>query len=435
MLPNELLFEIFCYLRAIDIIKAFYPLNFRFDSLIANISIDIDLADESIYTADLKNIIPRFVDQVKTLSVWDTETYNRFKNVYVSIDKCQQLRSLDLLGIGGSCIRDISFKLKFFPLLSSFYIRALSECSLGEMQVLYQAIFNNPTLKTLLITYIKTDEFNDISILNGNNIQKLKVKCAFAEFQKLLTIIPKIKYLMVDVDCSTNQGANVPSNLSLSMPNLIYLSLNAHLMEFVYIEYLLAQLSSLKQLLLELTDYGKFSYTDAWRWEKVLSSINNFDLTLPTAAKPEIKADERTPTKFDNDQEKSCTGQKFSFKELKSRNTYLKQLSDNDPNLSNRYLSLGNIAFERDQIESAHSNYVLALDLERKSQVVDHDRLASMHISLGTVFLELKDYMKSIDHYSEALDLYQNKLHGDNRVKIATVLFEYWRCIFYYTQL
>ncbi|MDZ7261404.1 MAG: tetratricopeptide repeat protein [candidate division KSB1 bacterium] len=82
-----------------------------------------------------------------------------------------------------------------------------------------------------------------------------------------------------------------------------------------------------------------------------------------------------------------------------------------DPEFVPAAINLGNLYYEKGQLEKAHQLYLKALELQPDNHKI--------HFNLGNLYDTFRDYNKAVSHYKKALEL--NPLFGDAHFNLAVV--------------
>lgn len=104
LLPNEILLDVMSYLNGVDIFRAFYGLNTRFNALLyqqcRNFYMDFKSVSKRDFDVICQKHLPLIADQLISLSLWDSpdtpEQISFFLSYVPSFNQLIQLRSLTL---------------------------------------------------------------------------------------------------------------------------------------------------------------------------------------------------------------------------------------------------------------------------------------------------------------------------------------------------
>ncbi|CAF1365042.1 unnamed protein product [Rotaria sordida] len=275
-LSNDLFYEIFDYLDAYDIYKAFSKLNIRFYNLLTfsslPLKINLSKQSESILEHCCRNVIIPNKHRILSLHLNGDSLINNFFT-YCNIDSSfKRLQSIILSGLSDYKLLMILFYLKSLPRLFSLTIE-VDEGYYDSINDIYQLIFHLPCLKYNKISLLDLDESNifiPISINeNFSTIEHLVLNhhCNIDELTSILTHTPHLRYLTCRHPVEIDEIARKETLLTL--PNLTYICFVRCALKFDILEKFMRKISSQLQVW-HLNTYEDAAYLDANRWKRLI---------------------------------------------------------------------------------------------------------------------------------------------------------------------
>jgi hypothetical protein len=271
-LPNELIYLIFKYLNANDILIALSNLNSRFTALLAaytDYKLDFRSVSKDVYDFVCSQIIPSYVQMLYLSN--NRYTYGQIQNFFNRFSLSSfssRLRSLSLKSCLENGSKEIIDQLHLLTKLTvfSFVANAGAEISFDLRRQLVQAIAQLPSLRRCTIKIYNDELIFDIF---GLVFQPLEHLClgisSLDQLVHLCRRAPNLKYLVIDA--VIDEPFNIDDCSSLA--NLTHLSMRtaANMEE---LERLLTKARSLVSLSLVCSN---FECHDGNRWQQILSKI------------------------------------------------------------------------------------------------------------------------------------------------------------------
>jgi hypothetical protein len=214
-LANELLLELFEFLDDVHLIRAFYGLNSRFDSLIfsQHKRLDFDFRHVAKDDFDLicQHYLPSTVDQVNSLHLSnDEETPNlleHFLSYGFSFDRFQSLKSLSIYSICLDTLIIITYPCQYFPNLTHLsIIKLYTDKTRRDFVTLINNIWSLPKL-----THLKfADSHSSDGLLFDLSVVSLSIENIFLGdiylnlhgLYYLLTNTPNLRRLYAKAEAS-----------------------------------------------------------------------------------------------------------------------------------------------------------------------------------------------------------------------------------------
>ncbi|CAF4348154.1 unnamed protein product [Rotaria sp. Silwood2] len=273
-LPNELIYVIFKYLNASDILNALSNLNSHFTALLTiynDYKVDFRSVSKDLYDFVCSQLVPSHVQMLYLSNKRNTYgQIQNFFNRFSLISFSSRLRSLSLKSCLENESKEIIDHLHLLTKLTvlSFVANAGADFNTESRRRLVKAISQLPLLRICTIK-LYSDEliFDDIP---GLVFQSLKYIClgisSLDQLVYLCRCAPNLKRLIVDA--IIDEPLNIDDCSSLA--NLTHLSIRteATMEEF---ERLLSKARSLVSLSLVCSN---FQCHDGNRWQQILSKLH-----------------------------------------------------------------------------------------------------------------------------------------------------------------
>ncbi|CAF4762685.1 unnamed protein product [Rotaria sp. Silwood1] len=274
-LSNELIYEIFDYLDAYDIHKAFSKLNIRFHHLLSfsSFPLKINLSQQSRTTLEdcCRNVIIPNKHRILSLHLHGDSLIDNFFT-YCNVDSSfNRLESVILNGLSDYKLLMILFYLNSLPRLFSLTIEL--EDYYNNISDIYQIIFRLPCLrfyKMSLLDSLETNIFIPISINEKfSTIEHLVLNhdCDLNELTSILSHTPHLRHLTCQNLVEMDEIAK--NEIQLKLPNLTHVSFVRCNVEFDGLENFIKKISSQLQVWY-LNTYWKTAYLDADRWRRLI---------------------------------------------------------------------------------------------------------------------------------------------------------------------
>jgi hypothetical protein len=270
-LPNEIIIECFEYLNAVDIFHSFDQLNYRFNQLIRNIPLYLDIQTiqrlklDQFYKKMFSN--PEIKKQIYSLQLSNKGTYcqiDMFLSDF-SPDQFSNLRSLTLRGVKEDNVSQLKLML---PLLSQLSSLRLINCQ-GEtneiLSILHLCKIHTLTAPKL---FSDTEIIYDISSIINLTI----FICNTDELSQILNNGSRLKYLNVQIvyKCWRNTTENnkySTKHHAIKLNQLVITQFSGVFGELVKI---LKQTPNLKSL--TICSDNNIEMIDADQWQHLISS-------------------------------------------------------------------------------------------------------------------------------------------------------------------
>lgn len=210
-MPNELLWFTFEYLPAIDLFRAFYSLNERFNTILRLVHYRFNLLyiNQNQYKYFQDIVLPNIkYNRVESLHIDD------IANRICSINQYRSLRSLTIHDLHTENIDYLANNV-LFELTQLKYLRLHSEFTLSDSDVnaLTKVIFSEQ-MPSLIYCNLSFQDFGRMTFnhLNAKNktssLKTLVINqwCRLRDFIQLLHFIPNIQHLTVRLFDSMTKG-------------------------------------------------------------------------------------------------------------------------------------------------------------------------------------------------------------------------------------
>jgi hypothetical protein len=275
-LSNELFYEIFEYLNVCQIYEAFYNLNLRFQNIFTYSSqplkIDFCTKSESMLEHCCKQVIIPNKNRIISLRLSSISTMEKFLELIpINSSLLHRLESLILNEIKLDVVLPFLHRLRSLPRLFSLTLQI--DDNLGELETAYQSVFCLPVLKYFKILSKSLDKYWHVwSPINGkyiNSIEHLIIDhaCTINKLCNILSYTPRLCYLNCKSVLTSNPEIR---NVSINLPNLRYLSINNHNVDFDKFETFFKGINSQIHPLRFKTSHS-MHYVNANRWEQLIS--------------------------------------------------------------------------------------------------------------------------------------------------------------------
>ncbi|CAF1052724.1 unnamed protein product [Adineta ricciae] len=275
-LSNELFLEIFDYLDAYHIWKAFTNLNKRFQDLLSSSSLRLKVImksnDQSPGCDDQVNCIVQHKHQLASLSLYDSTFIDQFFQTITCGSFFQRLESVVLENLKPRDLLPILLKLIRVPRLSLLMLTVCNGNAIPDFSNAYRLILGLPMIQYIKLRYLGptpllllrniSDQYSTLKRLN------LDHTCQSADLVYLLSYTPCLSHLR----CRTlKPSQQMNEKLAVSVPYLTYLFLeecDLHFYELeIFIKKLASQLRTFRILRLKDT-----TYLDHERWERLITT-------------------------------------------------------------------------------------------------------------------------------------------------------------------
>ncbi|CAF4225264.1 unnamed protein product [Rotaria sp. Silwood2] len=220
LLPNEILLDLFDYFDGIDLLRAFYGLNFRFNFLLDNqfraYRFNFSFVSKHDFDMICQQHLPRVADRVVCLSLFEHEEtpkqINLFLSYLPSFDKFIQLRSFSLYGIR-SYKRLVKITHECYHLCNLTHLNFYN-CSLEDNQVDFQLLVNNIWSLSKLVHCnfsidIKGEKFFHTPTKKSISLKRLSIygsALKLKEIYRLFEYTDRLKSLSINVEFDDNNN-------------------------------------------------------------------------------------------------------------------------------------------------------------------------------------------------------------------------------------
>jgi hypothetical protein len=276
-LPNELFYEFFDYLDGCDIHKAFSDLNIRFQNLLTNslLPLNINLSSKSYSTLEqrCRHVIIPNKHRIISLHLNGDSLINKFFN-HCNIDSSfNRLESIVLNQLSVYKLMAILFYLNSLPRLFSLTIE-LEEDSYYNIGDIYRLIFRLPYLTYNKLSVLNDEEESDVLMPMPINekpstIKYLVITLSFTlnELTSLLLHTPHLQHLTCERLVETDNIYK--KEMQLTLPKLTYISIADCHIEFDKFEVFIKKIFSQLQILRLKTSLYT-AYLNANRWKQLI---------------------------------------------------------------------------------------------------------------------------------------------------------------------
>jgi len=199
-LASEIIYEIFEYFDPYHVYKSFFNLNTRFQNLLINSTVPIQISISSLSKSPLQTYYSYYSDfihpnkhRIQTLHLSDPFIIDFFSSSTSNISKCSQLQTLILDKIQSQSMETLLIDLASLPKLSSLSIFIRHQ---SNSITLYNLIFQLPVLKYCKITFEKLETY-PTSDNQSNSIEHfvLNGKCNLNAISSILSHVPQLRRL------------------------------------------------------------------------------------------------------------------------------------------------------------------------------------------------------------------------------------------------
>ncbi|CAF1433326.1 unnamed protein product [Rotaria sp. Silwood1] len=263
--PNEIFYEIFDYLNGCDIYSAFSNLNYRFQQFFNSSSFLLKI---KFYFISNHLFLNNYKHKILSLNLWPAFYINDFFSWFIIDSSFDRLESIILPRIKQKTLLLVLKKLIYLPRLFSLSIEFYDTCDV------YQSIFTLPMLKYLKVTSLEYHTSLSLPIaINNQQLNTIKIliinhSCTFNELATILSYTHQLTHL--NFMHFSGNDSNIEMILSITLSNLIYISMNVIFLEFDKIEMFMKKISSKLKILRFSTRSQDQSYLLSNRWEEFI---------------------------------------------------------------------------------------------------------------------------------------------------------------------
>lgn len=282
-LSNEIFYEIFDYLDACDICKAFTNLNYRFENLVSHSSFlfkfNLQTQSDSLLENRCRKLIIPNSHRILSLHLKSESIIIHFFNFCTIDSSFSRLESIVLDRLECRQLLPILFYLNSLPRLFSLTI-TIEEDYYYTLTDIYRLIFSLPALKYNKIS-IKGD-FDELGLelpitinakLSTIKYFVIDYYCTFEQLASLLRYLPNLCHLICDRIIEPDYDFKTYSCLRL--PKLKSMSIQKLDTAFSDFESFMRELSCDLETL-RINSSWSVGYFDANRWERLIKkSLQN----------------------------------------------------------------------------------------------------------------------------------------------------------------
>ncbi|CAF4045664.1 unnamed protein product [Adineta steineri] len=276
-LSNELIYEIFELLDFYHVYQAFYSLNTRFNNLITNSTLPIDINLSSISKSNFeqynKDIILPSKHRIHSLHISSPCLYDHVSSPIRILSQFLHLKKLTLDNIESTYVESI------LPVLSSLPdLFSLSIDNVGYIQdetVLHQHIFSLSALTFCQLSWKRCSHYKlkSFIIKESSSIEHLIINGTISidQFAWLLSYVPKLRRF--HVNNVSHLIGHSEKTYSIILNNLTHVSLGLGLIHFDQFERMLTDIFHSVQVLHILIRFAvDEKYTNATQWQQLILS-------------------------------------------------------------------------------------------------------------------------------------------------------------------
>lgn len=282
-MPDEIFLEIFDYISSWDLIRSFYNLNKRINSIIHGIRLHLDLSfvQKKTFLYTCHYILPKFYQQIYSIKLSNKQTIDGI-DYYLDQSTYCQLEQVETLVLTEPTIEQLTKLIRYFPYLKTLIIKTTDYLVIPiEFISEYIRICRLQNCQIALLSSTILEKIYFIEELN------LKISDINSLFILLHSMI-YLKHLTCQV--SDNTPIVINSNEILQTPLLLlnYLKINVCSISFKYIERLIDYCPNLTTFIYTYTTGIESSYDDehidSERWNTLftnkLNQLKIFDLHI-----------------------------------------------------------------------------------------------------------------------------------------------------------
>ncbi|CAF1479447.1 unnamed protein product [Rotaria magnacalcarata] len=285
-LPDEILLDIISYLKPYDIYHSLHDLNNRFNSIISDfqLSLNMDIShiskNEFDYCLSSVLPLPSVLLRLHSLHISNDETYGAIA-LFIRQYPCLHIPSLRSLSLTDATMSQIKFLfLRLSTQIEHVSIVTNRTIDMNEKRLLCQLILKHKTLRSCRLSLCDGVDCDETILNNSINNQLENIVIDLSYFQNILTLlsyIPNAKRLTININqqkyYNQDYDAAAFDIFRLSIPTqLTYFNLNLRFsnVEFEHIEQLLNCLVNLKHL---CCSSFRVELVDGYRWAQVLERL------------------------------------------------------------------------------------------------------------------------------------------------------------------
>ncbi|UJR11623.1 hypothetical protein I4U23_015804 [Adineta vaga] len=273
-LSNEIFLEIFHYLDGCDILKSFFNLNIRFQRFLIepSLTMKVKLSTQTKFKSE--QIILPCKKQIRSLYLSGDCIIHQFFTIYPIDSLFDQLESLNVQFIRTDQLLQLLRDLSLVSSLRQLIVH--SEDDENDLMKIYAVSFGLPSLRSLKVSSLQQANCLFLSlfepILQTSSIKYLIIDhpCTDHDILTILSSTPYLSHLTCRKSVNKSWGLFYTSQ-SITMSDLIYLSVQQCLMTFDDFEIFIQRISSKLQIL-KIVTFNDSSYLNANRWEQLIST-------------------------------------------------------------------------------------------------------------------------------------------------------------------
>ncbi|CAF1320004.1 unnamed protein product [Adineta ricciae] len=272
-LANEIIYEIFDYLDSYHVHKAFFRLNYRFQSFLIEsnlpLRINIPLMSPSTFHRYNDDIIQPNIQQIHSIHV---SHYFMYDEQTLPLTQMTFLRSLVIEKIESRCLQNLANQLILLSHLSSLSIMTID--TVKDKIGIYEQIFRLPSLRYCKLSLenprYQSYDVPSIHLNEQSSIEHLVIdhQIKYIQLNSFLPYVPRLRHLSLHLSSDYEYSLiNVPCHV---LNNLTHLSLKStYKLRFETLERILINHFSLVEVLrlsVSLTTL------DANKWKQLIST-------------------------------------------------------------------------------------------------------------------------------------------------------------------
>ena len=200
-LPNEVIYEIFDYLNICDVFDIFSLLNYRFDHLLYDLPIplnlDLLLISKRNFNVYAKHLIEKNLTRLRSLRLSNPLIIHQFLSIYSFDETYSCLECLVLNDIEWTQLESIVIVLQFLPCL--YYLTVKNYIEANDSSDLLRLIFRLPVLKSCVLLPKSTTKRFSLSVSvadEWSSIEYLNIHrhCSIDQFLSIVSYLPQLHH-------------------------------------------------------------------------------------------------------------------------------------------------------------------------------------------------------------------------------------------------
>ncbi|CAF3032480.1 unnamed protein product [Rotaria sp. Silwood2] len=276
-LSNELLYEIFDYLDACELYKAFSNLNSRFRSLLTSsflrLKIDLSFRPESILQYRSNCIVAPNKHRIFSLIL---ANFYLFNSTFIPFNIDSSFSRLESLVLHNMKANELElFLINLISLPRLFSLTIYYDDNLNMTSNIYQIIFDLPMLNYFKLSFSSIESFIPLSIASNKQLSSIKYLvidhcCSLNELIAILSHTHQLCRLTCQQVNESNE--NIVKDTLHMIYSLTRISITKCYAEFDELEMFLTMISPQLEVL-RINTFNDVTYLDADRWERIISQF------------------------------------------------------------------------------------------------------------------------------------------------------------------